>query len=123
MAIEAVSKIVTMENLSDVEVEDIDDEPFEFDGSPYLFKPEYTDEELFTLENERTEIEAQRAEQAEAASRPGGALVDVVSKWIQKRKAYAVRSGTSDSLMCPKIAHSVSRARRTFLISFIQPSS
>ena len=66
----AVSEIVTMESLSDVEVEDIDDEPFEFDGSPYLFVPEYTDEELLALENERAEREAQRAEQAEAASRP-----------------------------------------------------
>ena len=30
MEIEAVSEIVMMENLSDVEVEDIDDKPFEF---------------------------------------------------------------------------------------------
>ena len=37
MAIEAVSEIVTMESLSDVKVEDIDDKPFEFDGKPYLF--------------------------------------------------------------------------------------
>ena len=54
--IEAVSEIVTMESLSDV-VEDIDDEPFELDGSPYLFVPEYTDEELLALENERAERE------------------------------------------------------------------
>ena len=68
--IKAVSEIVTMESLSDVEVEDINDELFEIDGSPYLFVPEYTDEELLALENERTEREAQRAEQAEVASRP-----------------------------------------------------
>ena len=55
-----------MENLSDVEVEDINDKPFEVDGRPYLFKAEYTDEELLALENERVEREAQRAEQAEA---------------------------------------------------------
>ena len=35
--------------------------------------------------------------------------MDVVSKWIEKRKAYAVGSGTSYSLMCPRIAHSVSK--------------
>ena len=40
---------VTMESLSDVEVEDINDKPFEFDGRPYLFEPEYTDEELLAL--------------------------------------------------------------------------
>ena len=70
MAIETVSEIVTMENLSDVEVEEIDDEPYEFDGRPYLFEPEYTDEELLALENERVDREAQRAEQAVVASRP-----------------------------------------------------
>ena len=39
MMIEAVYEIVMMESLSDVEVEDIDDEPFEFDGSQNLFIP------------------------------------------------------------------------------------
>ena len=39
VVIKAVSEIVTMENLSDVEIEDTDDEPFEFNGRPYLFEP------------------------------------------------------------------------------------
>ena len=67
MAIIAVSEIVTMVNLTDVEVEDIDDKPFEFDGRPYLFEPENTDEELLALDSERA---GQKAEQAVAASMP-----------------------------------------------------
>ena len=51
-------------------MEDINDEPFEFDGSPYSVVPEYTNEELLALENERAEREAQRVEQAEVASGP-----------------------------------------------------
>ena len=70
MTIEAVSEIVTMENLSDVEVEDIDDKPFKFDGRPYLFEPEETDEQLLALENEIEERESARAEQAEAEAQP-----------------------------------------------------
>ena len=49
-----------MENLSDVEVEDIGDETFEFDGRPYVFEPEYTDEELLAPENVRAERERRR---------------------------------------------------------------
>ena len=45
-------------SLYDVEVEDIDIEPFKFDGRPYLFKPEYTDEELLALENKSGETGA-----------------------------------------------------------------
>ena len=48
-----ISEIVTMESLYDVEVEEIDNETFEFDGSPYLFVPEYTDERILALEIER----------------------------------------------------------------------
>ncbi|KAL0152348.1 hypothetical protein M9458_052071 [Cirrhinus mrigala] len=44
-----------------------EDETFEFDGRPYLFEPEYTEEEL-RERRERREIERQRAEEA-AASR------------------------------------------------------
>ena len=84
-----------MENLSDVEVEDIGDEPFEFDGRPYVFEPEYTDEELLAPENVRAERERRRERNRQwrlhgrGHRRPGGTLEDVVCKWIQKRKAYA----------------------------------
>ena len=41
--------------------EDIDHEPFEFNGRAYLFELEYTDEELLTLENERAERDVQKS--------------------------------------------------------------
>ena len=54
------------EYLPDFESED---EPFHYDGHPYLFEPEYTDEELLqTQELTRIATEGQRADEGEAAA-------------------------------------------------------
>ena len=42
-------------------------EPFDFDGRPYLFKPEYSDEEL-RERDERAARERRRAEDAAATA-------------------------------------------------------
>ena len=54
------------EYLPDFESED---EPFYYEGRPYLFEPEYTDEELLQIQ-EQTRIarEGQRADEDEAAA-------------------------------------------------------
>lgn len=52
------------EYLSDVEVSDDD---FEYDGCPYRFEPEYTDEELFERRMQRERAEQLAREQATTA--------------------------------------------------------
>ncbi|KAG1928990.1 P2X purinoceptor [Pimephales promelas] len=55
-----------MENLEDFEQME---EEFEFDGRPYLFEPEYTDEELASQESERRRQTAEQpADEANAST-------------------------------------------------------
>ena len=83
------------EYLSDVEESDYD---FEFDGCPYRFEPEFTDEELHErrMRRERDEQLA-REQQTEARPRLNANwwwLVDSVRLWQQKRSVFAAQSGT-----------------------------
>ena len=71
--------------------DDFEGEPFEFDGHPYLFEPEYTDEEL-RERDERAARERQRAADAttDLAPRESGGVPATVVRFCQQKMSVDV---------------------------------
>ncbi|MDF4316857.1 hypothetical protein P3375_25695 [Vibrio parahaemolyticus] len=76
----------------------------EFDGRPYLFEPEYTDEELREIEERRKRDDTGRGRQRrngcwkDLALEIGGVPVNAVPQCPQKGNASVARNGTGCSL-------------------------
>ncbi len=77
-----------MENMSFVAA----DEEFQFDGSPYIFEPEYTDEELQDMERR------QREEQLEEANLM--ASTRSTETWWCSRKSCESMPSEQESFCC-----------------------
>ena len=96
-----------------------DEEDLEFDGNSHTFEPEYTDEELEDMERRQREEQSQKATpMARTRSKETRAPVSVVTLCLPRKKAFAVRSGTSSSPLrkCRRTAL-VSPTQRNFQIS------
>lgn len=80
---------------------DDEEEQLHFSNEPYMYEPEYTDEELREMDLQRVERESASAQAAaaEAAGRTeepgiGGVSADIANQWRTRRNVFAAGSGT-----------------------------